>query len=462
MLHRTLALLTILIFVLTACSDSDTGPKPAPEHVGTLSGYATDLGTGQPLAGTTVILMTEEFAIRQVQNTGDDGSFFFEGLTTEPLLLYGLKEHYRMAEASSSQFNMPPGQPWAASLPMMDDPVMEYDYHINGRVTNVATGHPVPGAWIASISLAEAGNSLRYLVENSGINIAVSDEEGYYSLLTYGVPEYFGGPVIGLSPVSVGCVGFMSRTFAGDGPNFAFEPYLPGGLLPAPADSTLILDISLAPIPEGGLPADAIGSVRGTIVHNNQPQSGVLVSMTLMALADRDTVFDPDAKVLFNDSSVLSAADGSFEFNVQPGFYAIRAGLLPDDGWCRSNGPIEFEVASEAITDVGNVSIGAAIAPISPTPGSEVVGAWPKLSWTPIEGAEFYIIQAGFDSFYYNDFGSTTETEWDWSPELPLPEETTLIRWKIYAAYRDEEMNVVQFSWFEVPASFTMKVDGSS
>ncbi len=449
-------LVVILIFSLSSCSDS-TDPAPLPTHIGTLSGVATDLGSGQPLPGTTVILVTEEFVVRQVKTTAADGSFFFEGLTTEPLLIYGIKENYRMAEAYSSLLSMPEGEAWTADLPMMEDADENLSYHITGQVTNATTEAPVAGAWIANIGLGEAGNSLRYLVENRGIFIAVSDEDGLYSLPAFPVSEFFGGPVIGLSAISVGCEGFLSKTFAGEGPNSAHEPYMPGGLLPAPADSTLVLDIALEPVGNGGLPSESTGTVRGIIVHNGQPQSGVLVNLTLMALADRDTVFDPNDKVLTHGSTVLSADDGSFEFQMQPGFYALRAGLLPDDGWCCSYGPPDLEVVAEEVTELGNISVGAAIAPISPVPGSVHTDAWPTLSWTPIEGAESYRVKAGFNSFRYVDWGTTVETEWSWPAEMPLPEETTLVRWTIYAV-RTVEGTPTVFSWFEIPASFTMAV----
>lgn len=451
-LRFTLPIIILLVF-LGSCSDS-VDPQQPPTHIGTLSGVVLDLNTGLPLAGTTVILVTEELVIIRAMSTAADGAFFFEGLSTDPILMYGIRENYTMAEAVSSRFPMPEGQAWTASFSMMEWTEEGYNHHITGRVTNATTGDPVSGAWIANTSLAEAGNSLRYLVENTGIIIDVSDENGLYSLPVYGVPEYYGGPVIGYSPISVGCEGYISRTFAGEGPDFAYEPYSPGGLLPASVDSVLVLDMALEPIPAGGLPPEATGTVRGFVVHNDQPQSGVLVNLTLMVLADRDTVFDSADKVSFSGGAVVSGDDGSFEFEVQPGFYALRAGLLPDDGWNASGVP-DLEVVAQEITELGNIYLRENIAPTSPEPGSEVDGFWPTLTWTPIEGAESYRISAGFNSFHMMNYGITSETQWSWPAEMPIPSETTLVRWNVYAS-RQIDGSMQQISWFEVPASFTI------
>ncbi len=460
--HRGLFLLAaVLLLALSACSDDSTSPPG--KTTGTVAGIVIRTDNDQPLPGTTVVLATDEFVVLRAAKVDQDGAFSFGDIPAGSLLLYAINEDYEMAEPSASRVNLQGGRTWTAKLLMMEDGDPNLHYRIKGRVTDAATGSPLAGVWIANTGLGEAGNSVRYLMNNSGITIAASDEEGLYSLPMFGVEEFQGGPVIGLGPISCGREGYRSRTFAGEGPDFSHEPWFPGGLLPAPADSVLVLDIALEPIPAAGLPSEATGTVRGVIVHDGRPQGGVLVIMTLMALADRDTVFDPLAKVSFHAGSVRSSEDGSFEFKVEPGFYALRAGLLPDDGWCRDTGLSDLEVVAGEVNDVGDIAVGAAIAPISPAPGSIVTSQSITLSWTPITGAETYRVTASINSFRPSvfDLGTTTEPELLWELTMPTPGETYFVRWKVYATRNVGRINEEVFSWFEVPATFTITNESS-
>ncbi len=450
-----------LLIALSACSDDSTAPPG--EATVTVAGIVTRSDTGQPLAGTTVVLTTAEFVVIQAAKVDQDGAFSFGDIPAGSLLLYAIHEGFEMAEPKASRVNMQGGQTWNATLLMMEFGDPNLHFRIKGRITDAATGAPLDGVWIASSSLAEAGNTVRYLMNNSGLDIAVSDEDGQYSLPMYGVEEFWGGPIIGLSPISCGREGYRSRTFAGEGPDFSHEPWFPGGLLPVPADSVLVLDIALEPVPDSGLPSEATGTVRGIVQHDSQPQSGVLVTMTLIAVADYDTVFDPAAKVAFHESSVRSGKDGSFEFKVEPGFYALRAGLLPDDGWCRDNGPSNLEVVAEQVTDVGTITLGSAISPLHPVPGLNLTSVPVTLSWTPIAGADFYRVTASINSFRPNEFdlGTTVETELGWELNMPPSGETYLVRWRVFAMRTDQGPNPVTFSWFEVPATFTVTNEDS-
>jgi len=395
----------------------------------------------------------------QVSRVDSDGAFSFDNVPAGSLLLYAFAHNYRMSDASNSRVILQGGQDWTAAVRMMEDEIEMYDHRIQGRVTDATTGAPVAGAWIAATSLAEAGNSVRYLVENTGTTLTVSDENGYYSMQAYGVPEYWEGPIIGLSPISCARNGYRSRTYAGEGPDFAYEDYLPGGLLPAPADSVLVLDISLEPVPVGGLPAAAVGTVRGIVLHDGQPQEGVMVNLTLMALADRDTVFDPADKVAVDGGFVLSGEDGSYEFKVEPGFYAIRAGLLPDDGWCRASGTLpDLEVVAGEVTEIGPLSMGRAIKPLSPLPGAVVSGQQIRLSWTSVAGAEYYRISGSINTTYSYDLGTTNESEFNWTAPALDPGQPHLVRWKVFAIHTVEEMTQ-NISWFETPATFTIEAE---
>jgi hypothetical protein len=453
----------LLLVGLCACSDDSTNPIPTP--LGAVSGIVYEFETGLPLADASVVLIGNDFTVYAAKRVGDDGFFSFTGLESGAMLLYAFKADTRMAEPFVSRIDLAPGQKWLGAVTMMSDPSMLLDHRIHGRVTDAATGDPIGGVWIAPIGLGEAGNSIRYLTENTGTTLTVSDQDGNYSLPVYGVPENGDGPVIGLTPISCGRSGYRPRTFAGEGPDFAYENYLPGGLLPAPADSTLELDIVLVPVSAGEPAAGETGFVTGRIVNDGLPQAGVMVSVALMALADRDTVFAPPEKVAVDGGFVLSGADGTFSFELEPGFYSLLAGALPDDGWCRYGGPPHLEVVADQINAVGDIGVHEAIAPISPAPGAAVTGTPGFLSWTAIEGTTNYRIRTEFtplNSAAKSKPVSTvkeamgTETEWAWSYPPIEDGAKYLVHWYVYAENTIEGEPTQIFSWFEIPATFTL------
>jgi hypothetical protein len=457
--RRSYFFAAVLLLVLGGCGDDST--SPTPETTNTVAGVVVRFDDGQPLLDTTVVLTTADFVVLRSAKVDQDGAFSFGEVPAGSLLLYAIHDNYEMAEPSASRVHLQGGKTWTVTVSMLEFGDPNLQYHITGRVTDANTGDPLPGAWISNGGLGEAGNSVRYLMNNSGITIGVSDAEGYYSLPMWGVPENGDGPVIGLGPISCGRDGYRSRTFAGEGPDFSHDPTSPGGLLPAPADSVLVIDIAMEPIPAGGLPSGDTGTVRGIIVHGDQPQAGVLVTMTLMVLADRDTVFDPVDKVSVHGGSVRSAADGSFEFKLQPGFYGLRAGLLPDDGWAFDGGLPSLEVVVGEVVEVGNISVNPAVFPVYPVAASTVTSDSVNLNWTSIPGATSYRIIASIDSFRMSTIAVTSETRMAWPFDMPAPGESYLVRWKVFARKEIEPGYIQTFSQFEVPASFTLMNEGT-
>ena len=191
-----------------------------------------------------------------------------------------------MADASQTPVDLDPGKSLSVDVLMLQNPEEMLDFAITGTVTDAVTGDPLGGAWIAPTGLAEAGNTVRYLTNNSGTTLTVSGQDGAYRMPAFPVRDNGGmGDIIGLTPISVGRNGYRPRTFVGEGEGLAHEWYLTGGLLPAPADSVLELDIALEPVPDGGVPAAEMGTLSGRVVSDDDaPQAGVWVNVTLMEL----------------------------------------------------------------------------------------------------------------------------------------------------------------------------------
>ncbi len=307
------------------------------------------------------------------------------------------------------------------------------------------------------IGYGEMGNSVRYLMNNSGLIVAITDANGQYSLPKWPVQEYWpDGPVIGLGPVSCAASGYRPRTFVGSGPSSAHEDYLQGGLLPAPADSILVLDIALVPIPEGGLPVNELGTLRGRIVHLGLPQAGVMVTTTLTTLAEPDTIYAED-KVAVSGSSMNSLADGTFELNLEPGHYAFRAGLLPDDGWCRSGGPGMFEIVAGQTLELGDIGVWSAVRPVSPARGETVSYPLTMLSWSSVAEAERYEIEVMSDigTFYMST--ATSDTFYVLEGKSMLPLGTGVFSWRVHALKQIEAPDYTRIAWFEVASAFTVE-----
>ncbi len=452
---RSLALLLPLACLLAVASCSESTDPESGAAAGTVSGTVTIYDDPGSLDGILVVLMDDEYVISRVARLSAGDRFTFENVPAGPARVHILHEHYVLAEPSLSVVQVRAGATIDLPLRLLRNANMGYDYRISGRVTDAATGAPVAGAWIAPIGLGEVGNSLRYLLESSSTPVTASDAEGRFSLAVYGVQENGMGPVIGLTPISCGRQGYHSRTFAGDGPDAAYEDYLPGGLLPAPADSNLVLDIALAPVPADG-PAGS-GAVTGVIRHDGAPAAGVGVTATLMSLAERDTVLAGATKVAVHDGTVYTAADGSFRMDLQPGFYALRAGLLPDDGWV-STGLLAFEIVAGETFDAGAFNLRPAVRPLTPAPRDTVDGVAPVFAWTAVPGADAYRVVVSIDGYEAGNritAGRTTDTQLTWPYELPPPGAHHFVRWNVYAENDLEPGLVWTISSCETPATFT-------
>lgn len=451
-----LSCLAATLFV-AACGDDATQPETGP---GTLEGVVTAWTSEDPLAGVAVLLLTDAMEVVRVAVTDAGGRFGFSDLPAGSYLVYPFDEDHLVVEWHDARVQVRAGNPATADLVMApSDHAEPYTYRIAGRITDADTGEPVAGAWIMPIGYGEAGNSVRYLLNNTSLIAAVSDADGRYSLPAWPVRDGWpDGEVMGIGPVSCAAGGFRPRTFVGAGPASAFEPYLQGGLLPAPADSVLVLDIQLARVPAGGLPADQVGAVRGRVVHQGMPRAGVMVTTTLTTLAAPDTIHAPD-KVAVSGGSLASGDDGAFEIELEPGFYALRAGLLPDDGWCRDWGPGMIEIVAGQTLEVGDVTVGKALRPVFPARGEVVSHPLNLLSWSSFPGADRYEVELVADGFPLYQT-ATTDTFLTPDPDL-FPEAVTVdCIWTVKARIQYEPPDYTTVSWFEVPASFT--VEGST
>ena len=440
---------------LTGCSDDDD--PVATETGATLTGTVTDRDSGDVLAAATVVLLNDDFSTYAVRDPDAVGAFRFADVPAGSYLLYVLLADYMMADASQTLVDLDAGKSFAVDVLMLHNPEEMLDFAITGTVTDATTGEPVGGAWIAATGLAEAGNTVRYLTNNSGTTLTVSGEDGFYRLPAFPVRDNGGmGDIIGLAPISLGRNGYRPRTFVGEGEGVCHEWYLTGGLLPAPADSVLELDIALEPVPDGGVPATELGALTGRVVSDDDvPQAGVWVNVTLMELADPDTIPVPD-KVSVDGGWVVSGADGTFAMQLEPGTYALRAGLLPDDGWAWAGGITALEIVAGETCEGGDIYVGQAIEPLTPVPGSVLTDPTPTLSWTAAEGADSYRVTYQMDGRTWVEIGNTSDTSLKWPFDDPGDVEQDCFRWKVQAR-RDYDGMMMTFTMFEVPATFTIQ-----
>lgn len=446
-----ITLLGLALLLVASCGDDST---TTPEAIsGTLSGTVQNVVTDLPVEGTVVFLVTDEFAIVQAAQSGDEGEFSFPEMPPGSYLIYALDENHLLVDWHQARVRITRGETATVDLSMVpSDQSAPLTYRIEGRVTDVVTGDPVTGAWVMPVGYGEAGNSVRYLTNNSGLVAGVSGPDGRYSLPVWPIRlGYPAGPVVGLGPVSSSAAGYRPRTFVGTVPSSPDVPWLQTGWLPAPADSVLVLDIALEPIPEGGLPVSATGTLSGRVISGGVPQAEVMVMATLTILAEQDTVPDP-VKTVVPGGSMWSRADGSFDLQVEPGWYAVRPGLLPDDGW-RPGGSPMVEVLAGQTVSLGDMGIVPAVLPIFPRRGAEETYPMRTLTWTSVPGAERYAIEIVSGSDYYYT-ATTPDTFYAIPTTFSLEPSASVYRWEVRAQLRIESPFYTNINQFEVPATF--------
>jgi hypothetical protein len=448
-----ITLLGLALLLVASCGDDSTTTPEAT--FGDLRGTVLEADTSLPVEGTVVLLVTDEFAIVQATRSDAGGEFRFREMPPGPYLIYALDENHLLVDWHQARVRITRGETTNVDLSMVpSDHAIPLTYRIEGRVTNAATGDPVTGAWVMPVGYGEAGNSVRYLTNNSGLVAGVSGPDGSYSLPVWPIQVgYPAGPVVGLGPVSSSAAGYRPRTFVGTVPSSPDVPWLQTGWLPAPADSVLVLDIALEPIPEGGLPVSATGTLSGRVISGGVPQAEVMVMATLTILAEQDTVPDP-VKTVVPGGSMWSRADGSFDLIVEPGWYAVRPGLLPDDGWRPGGSPMVEVLAGQTVA-LGDMQIVPAVLPVFPQRGAEETYPMRTLTWTSVPGAERYAIEIVSGSDYY--FTATTpDTVYAIPTMFSLEPGSSVYRWEVRAQLRIESPFYTTINQFEVPATFTV------
>ncbi len=190
-----------LLLLLVSCSDNSSAPEDTPEDkLGSLQGAITEISTDGPVAGATVFVVTDEFAVVQVTETDDEGEFGLNDLPAGSYLIYALDEHHLLVEWHEARVHINQGSIATVDLLMEpSDHTADATYRIEGRVTDAHSGAPLAGAWVLSTGYGEAGNSVRYLTNNSGLVAALSSADGSYSLPAWPIRSFYPeGSVIGL------------------------------------------------------------------------------------------------------------------------------------------------------------------------------------------------------------------------------------------------------------------------
>jgi hypothetical protein len=143
---------------------------------------------------------------------------------------------------------------------------------------------------------------------------------------------------------------------------------------------------------------------------------------------------------------------------LEPGFYSLRAGMLPNDGWAWTGSILALEIVAGEIYETGDVYVGAAVRPLAPRPGAVLTDPPPTLSWTAAENTDSYRVIGALDGHSWFEIGATSDTTLVWPFDAPGESSQYAFRWQVQAQ-RNFDGTMTTFTMFEVPATFTILYD---
>lgn len=432
-----------LLLLIAGCSDDD--PATPPSGPGSISGTVTELTSGDPLDGVTLLLVDAASlaAVRAPITPDATGAYGFTAIEpgTYSILLY--HDSHVVFDRAATHLAIEPGRDRTHDFRLVPSRLWGVQaWSIEGTVTDAETGAPIVGAQVADVLIGGAGIHLFAL--QAGVTLpewGVTNESGFFSIgadrvLTEDAEE------LGIMPISISKSGYLPATLIGDG--LTAIPVLQDGggwdgpALPGPAEGDSVLTVAVELTPVSTVAPEFYGSLAGRVVHLGEPVAGVEIAATLQMVADPDTVETPSGeKVVVPDARATSDDDGYFTLNgLAPGTYDLVPGYRPGDGWCGLNSQLReglFVVESGQATPVGELEIVRTIDIAAPLDGATVPGSMPLLQWESIPGALYYEVDLGVDGYLLDELVERIEVDsYQMQPAEAIPS-GSCARWSVRA-----------------------------
>ncbi len=450
----------ISCLVVPGCDDGPKGPI-AP---GAVEGTLTEVQSGTPVGDASVILINVEdmTVASEIAATDDAGYYRIDGIAPGQYAALVLHDTLVVRERPAPQVLVRSNRVTAFDMNLVHfEFKSSTGYRIEGTVTDSQTMEPVAGAHVGP-ALANQEDLGGYAVGFAPWS-AVTDSMGQFSAAALELSFSFDG---GLAPISVTKKGYEPSTLIGEG--ISIPPILPP-LLPFPAGGgrTLTVGVALTPIPEDEPGPSGAGAIMGRLTSLGRTVPGVLVGVSLVAVAEPDT-FRQDSYRPVPVPEKVARTDWRGDFFIDgltPGRYMIEPAFLDDDGYVRGTleDPLSFicEVLDSDTCKVGTLNIGRALKPLDPAIASAVNDTTPEFRWSAapsIEGYESveYMLQYGIGYAMENTELGITEPRWQ-VPEFEALSPGDKVRWTVEArAFDVDAGRVVTIAEFEWPATFSV------
>ncbi|MCF6137925.1 carboxypeptidase regulatory-like domain-containing protein [Pseudalkalibacillus berkeleyi] len=224
------------------------------ESLGFLTGYITDINTGNAISGAVLLIDKNGAQIATITSNGS-GQFLTQGLSPGDYTAVVAADNYTSRTAS---FTILPNKTTTLSFALSPEPGI-----VQGRITNFNTGDPIIGATIAVRSLSPSGPI---------VATTITGANGEYNVAT-------------LAPGTYTIVASANRFGAAEATTIV------------ESNQTETVDVKLVPNP---------GAIEGTISNSNTgtPLSGILVE-----------IFNVDGILVF---STNTDANGFYQFTGLP------------------------------------------------------------------------------------------------------------------------------------------------
>jgi hypothetical protein len=449
--------LMLLAVALVGCGDDDGGMVPGTGTGtgggtdGTVTGTVTRAGNGAPVEGAGIALFDPETLIAAAETAVSDaaGSYAIDGVAAGSYSVLIFTDSLLVFARTAPTVAVTAGDTATYDVRLIASVLWDgLGTRIEGTVVDDASGQPLAGALVeTAIWGFDAADVEQLMLGHAQPDWDLTDDQGRFSITGVTVTD-LGGAMVGLLPVSACRDGYACGSLIGT----VEDPIgLFGGLLPLPPAGEPGLEVELRLAPLAARPPSTRGAVRGRVTDRaGAPLADIRVGLSLIVVADPDTLHELPAPVPVQGRTTLTAADGTFQIDdVTPGDYAVAAAYAIGDGLVQLGREVDqVAVAAGDTADAGDVRLGAASTPLAPAPGDSVTSIIPLLRWTRVPGATGYRLSYGIGHLLETRVDGIVDTTFQ--TFMPFPPGSG-VRWFVEA--RNDQG---QIGGFEEAASFTV------